>query len=40
MTTACIPGAHMRDEQRLDLARGENAKVLMFDVRANELPSF
>lgn len=33
-------GARVRDERQLDLARGDNAEVLVFDLRPNELPSF
>ena len=33
-------GARLRGEQRIELARGEGAEVLVFDLRPNELPSF
>lgn len=33
-------GARVRDEQRLDLARGDKAELLVFDLRPNELPAF
>ena len=33
-------GARVRKAQRLELARGDNAEALVFDLRPNELPSF
>jgi redox-sensitive bicupin YhaK (pirin superfamily) len=33
-------GVRVRDVRQLDLARGEGAEVLVFDLRAIELPSF
>ena len=33
-------GARLRGEQQIELARGEGAEVLVFDLRPNELPSF
>jgi len=33
-------GVRVRDVRQLDLARGEGAEVLVFDLRPNELPAF
>jgi len=33
-------GVRLRDVRQLDLAQGEGAEVLVFDLRPNELPAF
>ncbi len=33
-------GARIRDERRLEISRGQDAEVLVFDLRARELPDF
>lgn len=33
-------GARVRQESRLDFGKGENAEVLVWDLRANELPGY
>jgi len=33
-------GARLRDVQEIDFSQGEQAEVLLFDLRPNELPRY